>query len=95
MMKVATGKVLETLKEWGYNHGDFEELVVRLAEEDGFEYIFATAPQTGLISYEYRLNEKGKKIAEEFAKEYGYTPIDAEGYFHDENPESVANTLKE
>lgn len=95
MIKVDMEKVVKTLKNWGYNHGDFEELIVRLAEQDGFESIFATVPQPNLISFEYRLNEKGKEIAEEFAEEYGYTPISAEGYFHDDSPESVKNTLEE
>lgn len=95
MIEVGMDKVLKTLKNWGYNHGEFEELAVRLAEEDGFYSIFATVPQPDLISFEYRLNEKGKEIAAEFAAEYGYTPIPAAGYFHDEGEESVARTLED
>jgi len=88
-------QIEKTLKEWGWNAGDFEELIVRLAEGDGFYSLKATVPQKNFLSYEYRLNSKGKEIAREFAWEYGYTPIEDFGCFEDDNPESVANTLEE
>lgn len=95
MKKISMDKVVETLKYWGYINGGFEELVVKLAEEGGFEYIYATVSQPDQITFEYKLNEKGKLFAKWFANYYGYTPIDDAGYFHDESPESVARTLKE
>lgn len=56
--------VLEVLQNWGYNKGEFEEIVVRLARKP-YYVKSATAKYNALdnyISYELDLSEKGKRL---------------------------------
>lgn len=66
--------VLEVLQNWGYNKGEFEEIVVRLARKP-YYVKSATAKYNALdnyISYELDLSEKGKRLYVKWCKKYGY-----------------------
>jgi len=94
-LNVTFEQILNTLKDWGWNHGEFEELVVRLAKGNGFDYLSASINEPWVIDFNYHLNDTGHKIAWAFAFEYGLIPIEDFGFFCDFSSESVANTLKE
>lgn len=86
--------IIPFLKTWGYNSGEFEELVILLAENNGFEDIDAELI-SGDICYSYILSKEGEKIAEEWAKENDYIMIPKQGNFYDQNQDSVQNTIEE
>ena len=86
---------LEVLQDWGYNEGEFEELVNILANNQGFKRLQASYdPDAEKISYEYELSKHGEQIAMEWAKKNGCTCIDSRGEIEDLNENSIENTLE-
>ena len=66
--------VLDTLKRWGYNPGEFEEVVVRLASDpDCISGAEATVCKDH-ISYSLELGEKGKDMYYSWCAENGFHP---------------------
>jgi len=78
------------IEMWDYEWGDFEELFYKLAEKKGFESITATC-YTDHITYDYILNDKGEKIAINWANDYEYAIPKKIDYFCVEGEESVEN----
>ena len=86
---------LEVLQSWGYNEGEFEELVNILANNQGFKRLQASYdPDAEKISYEYELSENGEQIAMEWAKKNNCSCIDSRGEIEDLNESSIENTLE-
>ncbi|MDO4720984.1 MAG: hypothetical protein Q4A78_10020 [Peptostreptococcaceae bacterium] len=84
-------RIVEFLKGWAGNSGEMEELVQRIAEADGFEDIDLELIN-GAIKFSYKLNETGRRIADEWAAEWGCSPWKTEGEFWDEDRGSVEST---
>lgn len=99
--KPTHSQVVKTLREWGYNDGEFEEVVASLAQRA--ELIsYATAEiHSNHISYRLDLTKAGREFFENWCAENGYTRLELKGQAHnilifdDEDEESVQNTLDE
>jgi hypothetical protein len=66
--------VLNALKSWGYNPGEFEEVVALLASDpDCISGAEATVFEDH-IAYSLELSEKGKGVYCEWCNENGYRP---------------------
>jgi dsDNA-specific endonuclease/ATPase MutS2 len=86
---------LEILRDWAYNEGEFEELVSKLANGNGFESISVSyEKEPEVIRYEYRLSNIGKQIACDWAQKNGFSPIEDTGEFDDEDKSSIEKTLE-
>jgi len=89
-----TEELLDELKKWGNNPGEFEELIQLLANSRGFQSLGAQYID-GVIFYSYTLTDEGNETARNWAKKYGHSPMASRGEFHDENRESAKSTVKE
>jgi len=94
LLDISFEQIENTLKGWGYNSGEFEELVVWLAIYDGF-YNIQVELNNKTLTYWYTLNRKGRRIANVWAKLHKKTPIPSQGHFWDESIESSLRTLEE
>ena len=89
--------VINALKSWGYNPGEFEEVVSLLASDpDCISGAEATVYEDH-IAYSLELSEKGKKVYYEWCAKNGYHPslkgkLENILDFDDEDRLSVENT---
>lgn len=100
-MKRTEMNLVEFISSWEYNEGEFEELMVQLAEGKGIEDIEIRVlgeDNDTEIAYDIWLNKGGKDIADAWSNENGYTACyDEKGYFEyvDQDTDSAQNTIKE
>ena len=94
-------KIVRTIKNWGYNEGELEEIIVQLAEhaEDSILSANARVCEDEQISYELTLTKKGVQLYENWCSKNDLTPmLTGNGnvlLFADQNKDSVQNTLEE
>lgn len=95
-------EIINTLKNWGFNTGEFDEIVVYLAQNQmicgAHAVIHVGNVYDPMITYYLLLTEDGINEYEKWCQENGYKPNLKEGNLltmDDEDEESVKNTLEE
>lgn len=101
-MEITKDMVIRTLANWGWNEGEFEEVIVELAQ-NADEMIETTDAKIydDMISYTLALTEKGVETHGKWCQKHEYTP-NLKGkkknillFVDDDFSESIKNTLEE
>lgn len=68
-------KIIDTLKNWGYNRGHFEEIIHILANNDE-EYIHTAEARIfdDFARFTLEITKKGREVYAKWCNKYGYTP---------------------